>query len=403
MIVRLIWRNLFRNKRRSLITMASVSFAVLLAISFRSLQMGVFRHLIRNVAGMHTGYLQIHRNGYQEEPTLDNSLEFDSLQERMSASFDTAYTLLPRLESYCLISGDSVTKGSMIIATEPDIEDKLTALRKRIVTGKFISGAGILLAEGLADDLAVSTGDTVVVFGQGYEGNIAAGKYPVSGIVHFASPGLNKSLAYIDIATGRDLFSAPDRITSAVVLLKDDRNLSEKRSEIADRIGNAYEVVTWQQILPDIDSHIKADTVFFYIEIGVLYVVIAFGIFGTLIMMTNERRRENGMLLAVGMTRKRLGAVLFGETLLLGGLGALTGALISLPLVYYLTERPIRFSGRTAEVFIQFGFEPVFPATVDPIIFLQQAGIVFLLSAVLGSYPYLSALRMDPLTSMKNS
>jgi ABC-type antimicrobial peptide transport system permease subunit len=135
----------------------------------------------------------------------------------------------------------------------------------------------------------------------------------------------------------------------------------------------------------------------------VLYVVIAFGIFGTLIMMTNERRRENGMLLAVGMTRKRLGAVLFGETLLLGGLGAISGALISLPLVYYLTERPIRFSGRTAEVFIQFGFEPVFPATVDPIIFLQQAGIIFLLSTILGSYPYISALRMDPLSSMKNT
>lgn len=403
MTLRLIWRNLFRNRRRSLITMASVAFAVLLAITFRSLQMGVFRNLIRNVAGMHTGYLQIHLNGYQEEPTLENSFRFDSLESILRSRTDTLYPLLPRLESFALISGDSATKGAMVIGTEGKAENRLTGIERRIIGGEMPESGELLIAEGLAKDLRVGTGDTVVILGQGYEGSIAAGKYAVSGIVHFATPALNSGLVYLPLPAAQELFSAYGRLTSAVVILESDKDLETVRERIATGIGSAYEAVTWKEMMPDIENHIQADTVFFFIEIGVLYIVIAFGIFGTLIMMMNERKRENSMLLAVGMKRGRLGWTLFVETVLLGGIGALAGMLLSLPLVSYLTWHPIRFSGRTAEVFAQFGFEPIFPATVDPMIFLQQALIVFSLSVLLGGYPLISTLRMDPLNSLRNA
>jgi ABC-type lipoprotein release transport system permease subunit len=291
----------------------------------------------------------------------------------------------------------------MVIGTDAKMENRLTGIEKRIINGTMPDSAGILVSEGLAADLRISTGDTVVVFGQGYEGSIAAGKYVVSGTVHFASPGLNSGLVYLSLPTAQELFSAYGRLTSAVVILKDDKDLETIRDRVAAGIGSEYETVTWKKILPDIENHIQADTVFFFIEIGVLYIVIAFGIFGTLIMMMNERRRENSMLLAVGMKNIRMGWILFVETVLLGGIGAITGIILSYPVVSYLTLNPIRFSGRTAAVFEQFGFEPIFPATVDPIIFLQQGIIIFGLSVLLGFYPFISALRMNPLTSLRNA
>lgn len=352
---------------------------------------------------MHTGYLQIHLNGYQDEPTLENSFKADSLDDKLYSTFDTLYPLLPRLECFALVSGDSVTKGAMVIGTDTKMENRLTGIEKRIVSGTMPDSGSILVAEGLASDLRVRKGDTVVVLGQGYEGSIAAGKYTVSGIVHFATPGLNSGLTYLSLPTAQELFSAYGRLTSAVVILDNDKGLEAIRDRIAGGIGPAYETVTWKKILPDIENHIQADTVFFFIEIGVLYVVIAFGIFGTLIMMMNERRRENSMLLAVGMKNMRLGQILFIETVLLGGIGAIAGIILSYPVVSYLTTNPIRFSGRTAAVFEQFGFEPIFPATVDPMIFIQQGLIIFGLSVILGAYPFISALRMNPLTSLRNA
>ena len=183
MILRLIRRNILRNKRRSLITMSSVAFAVLLAIVFRSLQIGVFENLIHNVAGMHTGYLQLHLKGYQSEPVIDNTFVAAPVRKQLTGHGYKHSDFLARLESFSLVSANDITKGCMVIGTEPEQEEKLTGIRKRIVNGRYFSAAekDCLLAEGLARLLRCKVGDTVVVLGQGYQGNLAAGKYRICG------------------------------------------------------------------------------------------------------------------------------------------------------------------------------------------------------------------------------
>jgi ABC-type antimicrobial peptide transport system permease subunit len=134
---------------------------------------------------------------------------------------------------------------------------------------------------------------------------------------------------------------------------------------------------------------------------GFLYLIIAFGMFGTILMMTNERRYEFGMLVAIGMQKGRLSVILLTEILLLSFLGGVAGMLLSWPVVYYLQEVPIRLSGEMKGAFIDYGFEPVFPAQLDPDSFIQQTAVVLCLSILMALYPLFRIRKMDCTTLIR--
>jgi ABC-type antimicrobial peptide transport system permease subunit len=149
-------------------------------------------------------------------------------------------------------------------------------------------------------------------------------------------------------------------------------------------------------MMPQLSNHIKADSMSMYIFSGVLYMIVGFGIFGTVLMMTAERRFELGMLIAIGMKRGLLAKMLLIETVYISLLGVALGSLISLPAVLWLQSHPIRFTGQMAEVYQRFGFEAVLPATLSGSIFLWQAIIVLILAVVAGLYPALHVRKINP-------
>ena len=137
--------------------------------------------------------------------------------------------MTPRLESFALISSAERTKGCMIAGIDPEQEDRVTQLRNKLVKGRYLNkqDASVLLAEGLARRLMLSVGDTIVLIGQGYHGATAAGKYPVSGILHFGSPQLNERLLYMPLPLAQELFSVPDLLTTYVLSLPPEKEPEE--------------------------------------------------------------------------------------------------------------------------------------------------------------------------------
>jgi ABC-type lipoprotein release transport system permease subunit len=159
--------------------------------------------------------------------------------------------------------------------------------------------------------------------------------------------------------------------------------------------------MTWEDKMPEIVQHIKTDTAGLYIMMSVLYLLISFGIFSTLLMMFAERQREFGMLVALGMRKQKIAGMLMVESALLTFLGCLTGLALSLPATWYLTAHPIRFSGEFAKVYEQFGFEAIFPATMKAQIFLNQTMIVMAIGLALSMYPLIRIFRLDPVAAMR--
>lgn len=403
MILKLIWRNLWRNSRRTLITMASIAFAVLFAVLMKSFQNGVFNNLIKNVVGYYSGYVQIHQKGYWEEQVLDNSFEFnksliDKLQENPQLT-----AIVPRLETFVLASKGNTTKGCMLVGTDAAKENELTQLKSKLIKGSYFkkNEAAVLLAEGLAQRLDVTVNDTIVLFGQGFHGTMAAGKYKIKGIIYLASPAMNNAFVYLPLAATQYFLSAENRSTSISLGIDDSENTAVITQKLQKSIGKNYEVMPWQELIPDVANHIKADGFSFYIFSGILYLIIGFGLFGTVLMMTVERQYEFGMLIAIGMKKSKLELILFGETVLITLFGVLLGILLSLPLVLYLKENPIRFGGEVAKAYEQFGFEALFPAAVDQNIFVTQSLIVLAMAVVIGLYPIWHVNRLDPVKAMK--
>ena len=403
MILSLIWRNLWRNRRRSLITMASVTFAVLLAVLMKSLQKGVFDNLVKNVVSFYSGYVQLHKKGYTDEQVLDNSFDFSGpLLATLNKTQHITWAVA-RIESFALASSETATHGCMVVGTQPAEENKLTGLQTKIISGKYFndSDASLIISEGLAKRLSLSLNDTVVLLGQGYHGSTAAAKYPVQAIARFGSPQLNESLVFLPLKAGQEFLSAENKITTLAMNIDMPRELESTVKKIESIAGNDFEVLDWKEMMPDIETHIRADNINFYIFIGVLYLLIAFGIFGTVLMMLSERKYELGMLMAIGMGRFQIAMMLVGETILISILGTVCGLLISFPMVKYFELHPIKIGGSMAEAYKNFGFEALWPAAMDLNIFITQAIIVLFLALVIGIFPVTKVQRMDAVTSMK--
>lgn len=402
-ILKLAWKNLWRNRSRTVITVSAIFFAVILSTAAESLSRGVFDNLVKNIVSFYTGYIQVHKAGYQDEQILDNSFEqLSSLESKIQSQHNTT-AITPRLESFALASSEELTKGCIVVGIDPQRENKITLLESKLIQGSYIdhTDRSVLLAEGLAERMNLKLNDTIVLIGQGYHGSTAAGKYPVKGILHFGSPQLNDRILYMPLTLAQELFSAEGMITSYIVSIKDDEELYPGASAIKRSIGKEYEVMTWEELLPDIKQHISSDTRSMKVIQGILYLLICFGIFSTLLMMMLERKFEMGMLVAIGMKKSKMVLLFIIESVLTVFVGCLAGIIASIPLIFYLNRHPIRMGGETAKAYEKFGFEAVFPTSTDSNIFVSQAIMVLIIGLALSIYPVIKVIRLDPVIAMK--
>jgi ABC-type lipoprotein release transport system permease subunit len=383
--------------------MASIAFAVMFAIIMQSLQEGVFNNLIKNLVNYYSGYLQVHQKGYWDEQILDNSFTNDSILLTQLQKNKSVIEIVPRLETFVLASNKNTTKGCLLVGTDTQKENNLTQLKNKLIKGTYFENdeEAILLSEGLAKRLQLEVNDTIVLYGQGYQEVMAAGKYKIKGLLHLASPEMNDSFVYLPLKACQYFLSAEGRYTTIALGIANPNDLEPLKKELSHSISKEYEVMTWQELMPDIANHIKADGFTFYIFSGILYLIIGFGLFGTVMMMTVERKFEFGMLLAIGMKKSQLKLILLSETILIALCGVLLGIILSFPMVYYLQENPIQLSGDLAKSYEQFGFEAIFPTEINTTIFITQSLIVMIMTIIIGLYPLWFVNGLNPVKAMK--
>lgn len=405
MVVKLAWRNIWRNKRRTWITIASILFAVLFGSFMEALQQGAWGNMINNVVNFYMGYGQIHQKGYWEEQVIDKAFAMDPAQQQQVEAIPQIAALVPRIESFGLASAGHTTRGALIIGIEPEAEQLLTKLKERVVEGEYLEAGdqSVMVAKGLAQTLKLTVNDTLVIISQGYHGVNAAGKYLIKGIVHFGSPELNKQMIYLPLQEAQHFYGAEGLLTSIALKIEDQDDIDVGLKAIREVLDTtAYEVMKWDALLPDLVQAKSLDSAGNYVVYFILYSIIAFGLFGTILMMTKEREYEFGVLVGIGMRRFKLSGVVWLEIIMLGMLGALAGILVSAPIVWYFKLNPIRFSGNYAGLLEKFGFEPIFPAAFDPMIFVSQALIVFVITALLALYPWVKIRRLQPVEAMRD-
>ncbi len=386
---RLAWRNLWRNRRRTLITVASVFFGVLISTAMSSMQEGSYSSMIENVVKFYSGYIQVQDIEYWENKTINNTLKpSDSLLGKVESVEEiTHYTT--RLESYALASSEEITRGSMVIGIEPGKEKKIMDIEQWLVEGNYLEpeDQGVLVAFNLAEYLELNVGDTLVMFGQGYHGSSAVGIFPIRGIVRFPNPELNKQTIYMALSACQDFYSVDGRVTSVVLMIQNQYDLKNAMRKLEQEIGAPYEVMSWEEMNPEILQMIEADRAGAVIMKAILYIIIGFGVLGTVMMMVMERKRELGVMIAIGMQRYKLATVLFFETLLIGFIGVISGFIGSVPLIAYGYHNPWKLTGDAAETMEQMGIEPLLYFSWIPPVFYNQVITIFIITLIISVYP----------------
>jgi len=374
-LIILAWRNLWRNRRRTLITLASVFMAVVLAIAIRSLQKGAYSNMIGNAVRFSTGYLQVQAKGYWEDKSINNSFTADTSLDQTLQAEPNISLAVPRLESFALASSGLHTKGVAIIGIDPVQENQLNSLEEKVAKGKYFhrgGGQGLLIGDGLANYLRLQLGDTLVLMGQGYHGSTAAAQYPIQGIFHFPLDQLNNSLVYLALPDAQAFFAAPGRLTSVSLMLDDPAAMEATARSLQRALDSTRVVLQWPVMNKSLVQEIQGDNAGGIIMLGILYLVVAFGVFGTILMMTMERKKEFAVMIAIGMHRIKLTAIVMLETVLIGLMGIVAGCVLILPVLLYLYQHPLALTGSTAQIYQEFGLEPIMPVSVDPAIFFTR-------------------------------
>jgi ABC-type lipoprotein release transport system permease subunit len=403
-MLKLAWRNLWRNRRRTLITIASVFFAVFLAILMRGFKHGAWVYLINNVLHSYTGYVQIHEKGYWDNKTFDYSMAADDSVFTKVKGIKQVKGIIPRLESFSLASSGDKTKGVITVGIDPDLENEFTELHKRIVSGRYFTNqdTGVILSERLSKYLGLKINDSIVLLSQGYQGMGANGIYKILGIVKLPSPEFDNQMVYMPLPLAQDYYSAQGRITSVVVDLKNPQDMDKAIKKINKAINSdAYEVMSWKEMLIELYQQYVSNEGSGMIIISLLYLIVGFGVFGTVLMMIAERQHEFGIMITVGMQRSRLIQLVGSELIFICFLGLFFGFLGSVPIVAYFHFYPIHMSASMAKSYAAFGLEAILPTAWQLDYMLQQVYIVFVIVLLVLIYPLYSVYKLDLTKAMR--
>ena len=406
MILKIAWRNIYRNKKRSLITITSIFAALFLIILMRALQFGFYDKLIETVVESYAGYVEVHADGFWDNQNLDNSMEVDQRLINDIKSVEGVDNIVQRLQTFSLISMGNKTRGGVINGINISDEQKITDWNKKMISGTFKIGKNeIIIGKGIAEYFDIKENDTLILYGQGYRGMMAAGKYPVKGVIDLKNPDLNKLGVFMNIETARNYVSSDEISTHIIVDKKQYYDEEKIANDLTQVLSKDYEIMTWKETLPEIEQTITADNAGGVIMAFILYIIVVFGMFGTVLMMTEERTYEFGVLISLGMSRARLFGIIFIETIILSMIGVFIAIIITYPITFYYNLNPIDMAtlmGEGADQMMEeMGFSPLFPMSIEWDIPLTHALVIFISSLLISIYPAIKISKLNPVKSMK--
>jgi ABC-type lipoprotein release transport system permease subunit len=412
------YRNLWRNRRRTLITAASVFFALFFSIIMNSYTTGMWEQMIANTLKTQSGHIEIHGTDWWNDKTVDNFMTMDSVVIEQLRVLPNVENVSPRVETFALASFGNISKGVAVVAVSPAQENAKSKLAAHIVEGQYLTETdnGILIGEGLAKYLKASVGDTLAFVGQGHFGASAAALFPVRGILQLSITEMSNSLIYTALPAAQTFINLPNGYSGILITLKDDSKLDNSMKEVYNVLVNSekltvnneaavenvenreksnnyslftahYALYNWHFTMQRLLQTAQSDKAFGKFVLFILYLIVGFGILGTVIMLVNEREREFRMLVSLGMQRGKLAVTLCLELLIMSLLGVIAGIAIALPIALYFHSHPIQITGEMAKMLNDMGMEAVIPFSIEPQIFVTQLVIILILTAIAAIYP----------------
>ena len=401
--LKIAWRNLWRNSRRTLITAASIFFGVFFSVFMSSLQQGSFENMVDNMVRFYSGYIQVQEQEFNAVHSVNHSFSPEEVPDAMIESSGLITQTARRIETFALAGSETNSFPAMVFGIQPEHEEAISGLSKWLSEGSFIppGSKDILVGKVLAENLDLRVGDSIVMIGQGYHGTSAAGIYKVAGLLDFPLPDLSKQLLYMDIASCQEFLNMTGLITSLVLMVNTPDEVKPAIKNIEPGLAENLSIYSWSDLQPELVSLIEGKTASGKVVKTLLFMVIGFGVWATIIMLMHKRKRELGVMIAIGFQKTRIIVMVIIESFLIGVLGVLSGIAGSFPLVWYFYKNPVHVTGKMAETYRSMGFEPILKFSAGYDIFVTPALIVFVIFALISLYEVYYVVKLKPVVALR--
>lgn len=404
--VKLAWRNLWRNRRRTLITVSAVAFSLAITIISIAINDGGHDKMIENTMKIFTGFVQVHKEGFQEDPDIEKSYEMtpDITGAIISCPWIKSYT--PRLQFGGLAATRSNSTGAFIIGVKPELESEVTLFDNKIVKGKYLSenaGMECVVGKQLAQNLGLKTGSPMVILTRGIDGSTGALKFKVRGIFRVTSPKMNRSTVLIHVDDARELVRAYGMVNSIAIMVdspdqvnKTVQYLKSKLSEIPGNEKNNFEVLSWKEMMPEMVKFINLDNLWGYFFMGLLMLVVIFGVLSAIFSSILERTTEFGIMLALGTKPVQVILLVMLEAFCLTSMGLVLGLIIGLGYSLWGVYNPINLPATTESVMYKYGMENKIYFAIKPETITWAVVIIIITSLLFAYFPALWASKLKP-------
>jgi ABC-type lipoprotein release transport system permease subunit len=363
--------------------------------------------MIEDAVRVASGHVSVSGDGYLETRTLE---QFVRLDAPLVAALDGTAGVegwAPRVVSFGLLSRDSSTKGVAILGVDPDRERAVSTLADRVKQGRFVTAGGareIVLGQRLAENLSAQVGDELLLYSVAYSLETAYDLFQVVGILRVPNPEMDRSLAVVSLADAQDFYVYGDRVSEVAVLAGNADRAPAIRDSLERSLASVpAEVHTWNETMPELVQFIFLDDAGMYIMLAILVIVVGFGILNTILMAVLERKREFGVLLALGLRPRSVFRIVYLESLLLAAVGLAIGLVVALPLVLYFQANPITVtSPELIQTWEVFGVEPQLTWKLKPLNPLGSTLTILGVALVAALYPALKASRGRPVDVLRS-
>jgi ABC-type lipoprotein release transport system permease subunit len=400
----LAWRNIWRNPRRSGLTISAISFATALLVFMLSFQFGAYEDMIDSSVALSTGHLQVQAAGYLDKPGMRKVVDQpDKLLENIR-KLPEIEAAAPRSETFGLAAGAERSRGMLVVGIDPGREAAVSSLPNQITSGRYLEEGDRekgIIGTLAAKRLQIEVGDECTILGQGKDGSVAATVVTIVGIFKSGIDEFDRSTLQLPLSDFDEAFSMEGSVHRIIILLQ---QLSQAR-EVAGKVKQLLPagdlvVLTWDELSPGLKQSIELDLISGVIMYVILVLVVAFSILNTFFMAIFERTREFGVLMAIGTTPLRLVKIILQESLAMTLLGLVIGIGIGVLITFVFAQIGIGF-GDSGELLAQYGIaERLYPrlslisVSAGPMII----AVVTFLTALI---PALKIPRMRPVEAMR--
>lgn len=404
LVVRLAWRNLWRQPKRTLLTTGAMVFSNILLIFMISLQFGMYQLMVENGLKVFTGHLQIQAPGYKDDPkmrlTVPNAIELAELVRGEDGLLASA-----RGSTFALASSEDRTYGIGVLGVEPNHEPEVSSLPGLVKDGRYLDDLAapeIVIGRTLARNLKVDLGDELTLLGSGVDGSFAAAVVEIVGIFDTGVVDIDRSISAIPLGTFQEMFFMQDAAHVVVITTPSLEDVDAAKLVVESRLPDDDNIVVhdWDALQPGLKQTIKADISSAVFTYFILVVLVAFSVMNTQTMSVLERTREFGIVMSLGLKPDRLARLIMLESGLMGGLGAVFGIIFGGLITLYFSVYGLTYPG-LEEMASQFNLPGrMYPTVSVPSLVIGPA-VVFVFSLLATIYPALRLRGLNPVEAMR--